>query len=113
MGGGAPETEEQVREVLAICREHEVPVVPRGAGTGLSGGARPVRDGLVLGLSKLNRILEVDLETALPGCSPGCATWPSARRRRPMAFTTPRILPPSSPAASAATWPRTPVACIA
>ena len=50
-----PGTEDEVREVLAVCREHEVPVVPRGAGTGLSGGARPVRDGLVLGLSKLNR----------------------------------------------------------
>ena len=66
-----PETEEQVREVLAICREHEVPVVPRGAGTGLSGGARPVRDGLVLGLSKLNRILEVDLENCVARVQPG------------------------------------------
>ena len=66
-----PETESQVRELLAICREHEVPVVPRGAGTGLSGGARPVRDGLVLGLSKLDRILEIDLENCVARVQPG------------------------------------------
>ena len=36
-----PETEAQVAEVLRVCREHAIPVVPRGAGTGLSGGARP------------------------------------------------------------------------
>ncbi len=66
-----PETEDQVREVLAICREHEVPVVPRGAGTGLSGGARPVKGGLVLGLSKLNRILEVDLDNCVARVQPG------------------------------------------
>ncbi len=66
-----PESEEQVREILAICREYQVPVVPRGAGTGLSGGARPVKDGLVLGLSKLNRILEVDLDNCVARVQPG------------------------------------------
>ncbi len=66
-----PETEEQVRAVLAVCREQAVPVVPRGAGTGLSGGARPVRDGLVLGLSKLNRILEIDVENCVAVVQPG------------------------------------------
>ena len=66
-----PETEEQVTEVLAICREHAVPVVPRGAGTGLSGGARPVQGGLVLGLSKLNRILEIDLDNCVARVQPG------------------------------------------
>ena len=66
-----PETEEQVREVLAICRTHGVAVVPRGAGTGLSGGARPVQGGLVLGLSKLNRILEIDLDNCVARVQPG------------------------------------------
>ena len=66
-----PEAEDQVREVLAICREQDVPVVPRGAGTGLSGGARPVKGGLVLGLSKLNRILEVDLDNCVARVQPG------------------------------------------
>ena len=66
-----PETEDQVREVLAVCREHALPVVPRGAGTGLSGGARPVRNGLVLGLSKLDRILQIDLENCVARVQPG------------------------------------------
>ena len=66
-----PGTEDEVCGVLAVCREHEVPVVPRGAGTGLSGGARPVRNGLVLGLSKLNQILEVDVDNCTARVQPG------------------------------------------
>ncbi len=66
-----PDSEEQIREVLAICRAETIPVVPRGAGTGLSGGARPVRDGLVLGMSKLNRILEIDVENCVAVVQPG------------------------------------------
>jgi glycolate oxidase len=66
-----PETEDQVLAVLRICREHGVPVVPRGAGTGLSGGARPNADGVLLGLSKLSRILEVDLDNAVARVQPG------------------------------------------
>ncbi len=66
-----PGTEDEVCEVLAVCREHAVPVVPRGAGTGLSGGARPVRNGLVLGLSKLNQILEVDVGNCTARVQPG------------------------------------------
>ncbi len=66
-----PETEAQVVEVLRICREHTVPVVPRGAGTGLSGGATPVAGGVVLGLSRLNKILEVDLDNCVACVQPG------------------------------------------
>ncbi len=55
-----PETEAQVAAVLRICREHDVPIVPRGAGTGLSGGARPHARGVVLSLAKMNQIIEVD-----------------------------------------------------
>ncbi len=66
-----PDSEAQIEAVLAVCREHGVPVVARGAGTGLSGGARPVADGLVLGLSRLNQILEIDLENAVARVQPG------------------------------------------
>jgi glycolate oxidase len=66
-----PENEPQVLDVLRICREHGVPVVPRGAGTGLSGGARPRADGVVLGLSKLSRILEIDLDNGVARVQPG------------------------------------------
>jgi glycolate oxidase len=56
-----PETTEQVSRILALCHERAIKVVPRGAGTGLSGGALPLADGITLGLAKLNRILDVDL----------------------------------------------------
>lgn len=66
-----PETEAQVAEVLAVCREEGVPVVPRGAGTGLSGGARPLANGVLLGLSRLDQILEIDLKNAAARVQPG------------------------------------------
>src|SRR6185503_6097686 len=56
-----PESEEQVRAIVKACRRMGVPVVTRGAGTGISGGAIPHRDGVLLVLSKMNRILDVDL----------------------------------------------------
>ncbi len=55
-----PANEEQVCKCLAVCHELGVPVVARGAGTGLSGGALPHAQGVTLGLSRLSRILEVD-----------------------------------------------------
>lgn len=56
-----PETTEQVARVLKYLAREKVPVVPRGAGTSLSGGAIPQEDAVVIGLSKMSRILEVDL----------------------------------------------------
>ncbi len=55
-----PETVDQVREILQACHQAKVPVVARGAGTGLSGGALPLTDGIVLSLAKFMRILEID-----------------------------------------------------
>ena len=55
-----PETTAQVAAVLKLCSRLNIKVVPRGAGTSLSGGALPLTDGIVLGLGKFNRILEVD-----------------------------------------------------
>jgi glycolate oxidase len=55
-----PSTEEQVRDILRTCSRLRVPVVARGAGTGLSGGAMPCADGLVLSLAKLDRIIAID-----------------------------------------------------
>ncbi|MEQ8738988.1 MAG: FAD-binding protein, partial [Hoeflea sp.] len=55
-----PETTAQVAAVLKYCNDNAIPVVPRGAGTSLSGGAIPQEDAIVIGVSKLNRILEVD-----------------------------------------------------
>jgi len=55
-----PEDEAQVLAVLHVCRKLQVQIVPRGAGTGLSGGAMPIADGVVLSTAKLNRIVKVD-----------------------------------------------------
>ena len=55
-----PETEQQVQAVLKACYALDVPVVVRGAGTGLSGGAMPHSDGVVLSLAKFNKILNID-----------------------------------------------------
>ena len=66
-----PETVGQVCAVLAWCQAEGVKVVPRGAGTSLSGGALPLADGVVLGLSKFNRILEVDYANRCAVVQPG------------------------------------------
>jgi glycolate oxidase len=55
-----PDNEEQVLAILNVCRTLQVPIVPRGAGTGLSGGAQPLADGVVISTAKLNRILRMD-----------------------------------------------------
>jgi glycolate oxidase len=66
-----PETEEQVCRILALCHAMRVPVVARGAGTGLSGGALPLGDGVLLSLSKFMRILEVDPRSRIARVQPG------------------------------------------
>ncbi len=66
-----PETTQQVSEVLRWCQANGVKVVPRGAGTSLSGGALPLADGVVLGLSKFNRVLEVDYANRCAVVQPG------------------------------------------
>ena len=66
-----PSTTEEVSRVLAYCHENEVKVVPRGAGTSLSGGALPLADGILLGLGKFNRILEVDFDNRCAVVQPG------------------------------------------
>ncbi|MFQ5984517.1 MAG: FAD-linked oxidase C-terminal domain-containing protein [Alphaproteobacteria bacterium] len=66
-----PDDTEQVARVLKLCRERRVKVVPRGAGTGLSGGALPLADGVTLGLAKFNRILEIDFFNRCVVAQPG------------------------------------------
>lgn len=66
-----PSTEEEVRRVLAVCFEAGVPVVARGAGTGLSGGATPLPHGVLLSLARLNRILKVDPLARIAKVQPG------------------------------------------
>ena len=66
-----PETEAQVQSVLKVCKRLNVPVVARGAGTGLSGGAMPHAQGVLLGLAKFNQIKQIDPVAAIAVVQPG------------------------------------------
>nr|WP_310621152.1 FAD-linked oxidase C-terminal domain-containing protein [Pseudovibrio sp. M1P-2-3] len=66
-----PENVEQLSAVLKYCYEQEVKVVPRGAGTSLSGGALPLEDGILISMMKFNRILDVDFENRAVVVQPG------------------------------------------
>src|SRR5215471_9187392 len=66
-----PSRVEQVAAVLRYCKENVVKVVPRGAGTSLSGGALPLADGVLLGMAKFNRILEIDCANRCVVAQPG------------------------------------------
>jgi glycolate dehydrogenase FAD-linked subunit len=66
-----PSRVEEVAAVLRYCREIGVKVVPRGAGTSLSGGALPLADGVLLGMAKFNRILEIDYDNRCVVAQPG------------------------------------------
>ncbi len=66
-----PSTVEQVSAVLQLCDKERIKVVPRGAGTSLSGGSLPLQDGIVLGMGKFNRILDVDYENRTVTAQPG------------------------------------------
>src|SRR6202045_1579499 len=66
-----PETTEQVSAVLGYCHRHGIKVVPRGAGTSLSGGALPLDDGVLLGMAKFNRIRAIDYDNRIAVVEPG------------------------------------------
>ena len=66
-----PETTAQVSEILKYCHDGGIKIVPRGAGTSLSGGALPLEDGITLGLGKFNRILDIDYDNRCVTAQPG------------------------------------------
>src|SRR5918998_198467 len=66
-----PDTTEQVSRVLKYCHQNGIRVVPRGAGTSLSGGALPLQDGVLLGMAKFNLIREIDYDNRVVVAEPG------------------------------------------
>jgi len=66
-----PSSTEQVQAIVRICHRERIPFVARGSGTGLSGGALPVENGVVISLARMNHILEVDLPNARVVVEPG------------------------------------------
>jgi len=78
-----PETVEEVQRVLRWARKRSVPVVARGAGTGLSGGALPHTEGVLLGLAKFNSILEINAEHGFARVQPGVRNLAISDAARP------------------------------
>jgi glycolate oxidase len=78
-----PSTTAQVQAAVGVCRDHGIPFVARGAGTGLSGGAVPVAEGIVIGLARMNAILEVDLGNRRVRVQPGVANLDVTRAVAP------------------------------
>src|SRR5579859_1486892 len=78
-----PETEEQVQRVLRTCSRLKVPVVPRGAGTGLSGGALPPGEGVLLSMAKFMRVVKVDPLARVAVVQPGVRNAVISERAAP------------------------------
>src|SRR5215471_5636541 len=81
-----PSSAEQVQSILRICHREKIPFVARGSGTGLSGGALPVDNGVVLSLARMNRILEVDLPNARVVVEPGVINLDVTGRVQPQDY---------------------------
>ena len=69
-----PGSAAEICEIMELANESPFPVIPRGAGTGMTGGALPVEGGLILAMSRLNRILEIDKENQVAIVEPGVIT---------------------------------------
>jgi len=78
-----PDTIEQVQAIMIWARDNDIPVVARGAGTGLSGGALPHEDGIILGLAKFNKILELNDKHGFARVQPGVRNLAISDAARP------------------------------
>jgi glycolate oxidase len=81
-----PATTAEVVEVVKLAYAAGIPIVPRGSGTGLSGGALPVENGLVLGLSRMKRILEIDFDNQWMRVEPGVINLEISKRLAPRGY---------------------------
>ncbi len=95
---------------VAACHRHQVPFVSRGSGTGLSGGATPSADGVLIVLSQLRRIRQLDAEDQRAVVDPGVINLDVTRAATGHGLYFAPDPSTSRSAASAATWPRTPAA---
>jgi len=84
-----PDTADQVQRVVRLCHEHEVPWVARGAGSGLSGGAVPVEEGVLIVLSRMRRVVEVDILNQRVTVEPGVTNIDVSKAVAPTHFYPP------------------------
>src|SRR2546422_1651718 len=81
-----PASAAEVHDVVRLCARARVPFVPRGHGTGLSGGALPVAGGVLIALSRLNRVLEVDIPNQRVTVEPGVTNLEITRQVAPFGY---------------------------
>ena len=81
-----PSSADQVQAIVRLCHQHEIPFVARGHGSGLSGGALPIPGGVVIGLSRLNRVLDVDIPNRRVTVEPGVTNLEITRQVAPHGF---------------------------
>ena len=81
-----PGTAEEVQQIVRLCHAQNIPFIARGHGTGLSGGALPRPDGVLIGLSRLNRIIEVDIPNQRVTVEPGVINLDVTKRVAPHGF---------------------------
>ncbi len=83
---GLPETTQQVADLVLLAREFGLPIVPRGSGTGLSGGALPEENSLVIGLSRMTKFLDVDFRNLRARVQPGVINLDVSKYLSPQGF---------------------------
>jgi len=81
-----PVSTEQVQKIIRVCHREKIPFVARGSGTGLSGGALPVENGIVISLTRMNKILEVDFANARVTVEPGVINLDVTNRVAPQGY---------------------------
>src|SRR5438270_9817391 len=81
-----PSSTDQVQQIVRVCNREKIPFVARGSGTGLSGGALPAENGIVISLARMNRILEVDLPNARVVVEPGVINAEVTQRVAPHGY---------------------------
>jgi glycolate oxidase/D-lactate dehydrogenase len=70
-----PENQEEVKKIVKLCYEEDIPVTPRGAGSGYTGGALPVKGGVLISFEKMDKILEIDEDNSVARVEPGVVTY--------------------------------------
>ncbi|HLZ37673.1 MAG TPA: FAD-dependent oxidoreductase [Mycobacteriales bacterium] len=108
-----PRSADEVAAVLRLATRRRIPVVPRGQGSNLCAAAVPVRGGIVLSLTRMNRILEVSRDELLAVCEPGVTTYELAQAAdaRGLLYATPPTRAAPRCRRWAATWPPARGAC--
>src|SRR5215208_1339099 len=81
-----PETTEQVAEVVRLAQRAGMPIVPRGAGTGLAGGATPMSGGVVISTTRMDKVIEVDPRNRRARVQPGVINWELSQHLAPFGY---------------------------